>query len=294
MDIHQLRIFLSVFRNRSFTKAAGELCLTQPTISDHIKALEEDLSCRLFDRLGRTIIPTREAEVLYDHAVEILEKADSVKGVLSQFQKEITGELVIGASTIPGTYVIPSLIAEFRQQHPSLSFEVLISDSREIIEKVLKHELLVGISGSKFVNTQISCIPFMEDELIVVSSPSFMTKYSIPVRDLLKYPMILREEGSGTRRESEKILEGKGISLEDIRAACVLGSTDAVKQAVKARLGIAIVSKLSVTDELACGTLKEIRLTDTRMKRQFYIVTHKQRSLPLAYSVFLKFLKARQ
>ena len=116
MDIHQLRIFASVFKNKSFSRASEELFLTQPTVSDHIKALEEEFGCRLFDRLGRTILPTNEAEALYGHALEIIEKADAVKDIIGRFKKEPAGELLLGASTIPGTYLLPPVMATFRKK----------------------------------------------------------------------------------------------------------------------------------------------------------------------------------
>ncbi|HKZ57013.1 MAG TPA: selenium metabolism-associated LysR family transcriptional regulator [Thermodesulfovibrionales bacterium] len=291
MDIHQLRVFTSVFKNKSFSKASEELHLTQPTISDHVKTLEEELDCKLFDRLGRTIIPTKEAEVLYSHALEIIEKTNTIKEVISQTRKEIKGELIIGASTIPGTYLLPSIMAEFQRKYPSVSFQILVSDSRGIIDKVSKHELLLGIVGAKLDDEQINYIPFVEDELIVVSSPSMIKSNSITLKGLTKFPMVLREEGSGTRREVEKILEGKGISLGGIKIAGIFGSTDAIKQAVKAELGISILSKLSVADELKHNILKEIKLTDTQMKRKFYIITHKKRTLPLLHAVFLEHIK---
>ncbi|MFH1703901.1 MAG: selenium metabolism-associated LysR family transcriptional regulator [Nitrospirota bacterium] len=291
MDIHHLRVFTSVFKNRSFSKASEELHLTQPTISDHVKTLEEELDCKLFDRLGRTIIPTKEAEVLYSHALEIIEKTNTIKEVISQTRKEIKGELIIGASTIPGTYLLPSIMAEFQRKYPSVSFQILVSDSRGIIDKVSKHELLLGIVGAKLDDEQINYIPFVEDELIVVSSPSMIKSNSITLKGLTKFPMVLREEGSGTRREVEKILEGKGISLGGIKIAGIFGSTDAIKQAVKAELGISILSKLSVADELKHNILKEIKLTDTQMKRKFYIITHKKRTLPLLHAVFLEHIK---
>lgn len=292
MDIHQLKVFASVFKNKSFSKASEELHLTQPTVSDHVKALEEELNCKLFDRLGRTIIPTKEAEVLYSQAMEVIEKVDSIKDVIGQLKKEVTGELVIGASTIPGTYLMPSIMAGFRKRHPSISFQILVSDSRAIIDKVTQHELLIGIVGAKLTNSQISYAALMEDELIAVSAPSLIRKERIPLRELIKFPMVLREEGSGTRRETEKILEGKGISFDDIEISGIFGSTDAVKQAVKAGLGVSILSRLSVKDELKHEILKEIKLTDTEMKRKFYIVTHKKRTLPAAYSMFLDYLRA--
>jgi DNA-binding transcriptional LysR family regulator len=292
MDIHHLKVFSSVFKNRSFSKASEELHLTQPTISNHIKALEDELDSKLFDRLGRSIIPTKEAEILYSHSLELIEKANMIKEAVGEARKDLTGHLRIGASTIPGVYLLPRIIKEFQKQHPSISFQILISDSRGIVESVAKHELLLGIVGAKLGNEQILYAPFVEDELIAVTSPSMNHKNRIPLKELVRLPVILREEGSGTRRETEKILETKGISVDDMKIAGIFGSTDAVKQAVKAGLGVSIVSKFSVADELKYRTLQEIKLTDSTMKRRFYIVTHKKRTLPRLYDAFLKHLLA--
>ncbi|HTZ18239.1 MAG TPA: selenium metabolism-associated LysR family transcriptional regulator [Dissulfurispiraceae bacterium] len=286
MDIHQLRIFVSVYKNRSFSRASEQLYLTQPTISDHIKALEEEFGCRLFDRLGRTIMPTKEAEALYGHAVEIIEKANAVKEVIGQFGKEPSGELVIGASTIPGTYLLPPVMASFQKKYPSISFQIVIADSREVVQKVLSHELLLGIVGSKLDNSQIVFAPLIEDELIVVASPNFTKKESMTFQQLAALPMVLREEGSGTRKEIERIFSGKGLSLDAMNIAGLFGSTDSIKQAVKAGMGVSILSRLSVRDELKYKILKEIRLVDLQMKRNFYVITHKKRTLPAAYTLF--------
>jgi DNA-binding transcriptional LysR family regulator len=291
MDIHVLKVFVSVFKNKSFTRAAEEIHLSQPTISDHIKSLEEEFDCKLFDRLGRTIIPTKEAEALYSLAEEIIEKAGTIKEVIGQFKKEITGELIIGASTIPGTYIMPPMMAVFQKRYPFISFQILVSDSREIIESVSKYELLLGIVGAKLGNEQINYIPFVEDELIVISSPSLLDSSRITLKKLVKFPMVLREEGSGTRRETEKILESRGVSLDNIKITGIFGSTDAIKQAVKAGLGFSILSKFSVADELKHNILKEIKLSDIQMKRRFYIVTHKRRTLPFLYNTFLQHIK---
>lgn len=288
MDIHQLRVFASVFKNKSFSKASKELHLTQPTISNHIKALEEEFDCKLFDRLGRTIIPTKEAGVLYSHSMEIIEKANLLKETIGQFKKDLSGKLVIGASTIPGVYLMPRMLKKFQKIYPAISFQILISDSRGVIENVSKHDLLLGIVGAKLGNEQIKYIPFVEDELIVVSSPSLAKSSRITLKELITFPMVLREEGSGTRRETEKFLEGRGVSLDSIKISGIFGSTDAVKQAVKAGLGVSILSKFSVADELEHKILEEIKLTDLQMKRRFYIVVHKKRTLPRTYDVFLE------
>lgn len=288
MDIHQLRVFVSVFRNKSFSKASEELHLTQPTISNHVKALEDEFGCNLFDRLGRTIIPTREAEILFNHSMELIEKASAIKEAIGEIRKDLTGKLIVGASTIPGVYLMPRIMKEFQKRYPSTTFQILISDSRGVIESVSKHELLLGIVGAKLGNEQINYMPFVEDELIVVSYPSRVRNNRMTLKELIKLPMILREEGSGTRRETEKILESKGVLIDSLKVAGIFGSTDAVKQAVKAGLGVSILSKFAVADELHHKILDEIKLTDVEMKRRFYIVTHKKRTQPRLYETFIK------
>jgi len=293
MDLHRLKVFMAVFKNRSFSRASEELYLTQPTVSDHIKTLEEEFNCKLFDRLGRSIIPTREAELLYLHAVEIVEKADNLKDLMNQLKSEITGELIIGASTIPGTYLLPPLLVGFKNNYPSITYQVSISDSKGIVEKILGHEMLLGIVGAKIYNEKLDYQPFMEDELIVVSSPSLIEDTEMTVSELFKYPMILREEGSGTRIEFLRMLQKKGFSLDNFNISGIFGSTDAVKQAVKAGLGISVLSRLAVVDELRYNMLKEIKLKNMQMNRRFYIVIHGMRTLPPVYNLFLDALRAK-
>lgn len=290
MDIHQLRVFASVFRNRSFSRASEELFLTQPTVSDHIKALEDEFGCRLFDRLGRTILPTKEAEALYGHALEIIEKTAALKDIIGRFKKEPAGELILGASTIPGTYLLPPIMAAFRKKYSSISFQIIIADSKEIVEKVSSHALLLGVVGSKLDKDQIKYTPLEEDELIAVTSPSFDIENKIGLKELSMFPFILREEGSGTRTEIERIFSARGIRMDSVKTAGYFGSTDAIKQAVKAGMGVSILSRLSVSDELKHKVLKEIHIADLKMQRNFYLITHKKRTLPAAYLLFSDFL----
>jgi len=291
VDVHHLRVFISVYKHRSFSRASEELHLTQPTVSDHIKTIEDEFDFRLFDRLGRSIIPTKEAEVLYAYAAGVIERMDALKEAVGKFRKEITGELVVGASTIPGSYLMPAIMASFRERYPALLLQVVIADSSVIAGKVLQHDLLLGIVGVKPVNPQLEAIPFMEDQLIAVSSPSLIKEDDITLDRLTEYPMILREEGSGTRREVEKILDLKGYRLDNFRTVGIFGSSDAIREAVKAGLGFSVISRLAVQEELAQGTLREIKLKDVRMKRNLYIVTHRRRTLPFPYFKFLEHLK---
>jgi len=290
MDVHHLRVFALVYKHKSFSKAAEELNLTQPTVSDHVRVLEEELNCRLFDRLSRKIIPTKEAAVLIGKAQEIIEKTEEFKHVLGEFRRDLSGHVVIGASTIPGTYILPSYTALFRQQNSSVFFEVVVSDSRAIIDKVSGDDLLIGIVGAKLESRQIDYKPFLDDELIAVASISFDVRKNISIRDVPKLPIIMREPGSGTRAEFEKILERESIDVRNLNVVGIFGSTDAVKQAVKQGMGISIISRISVSDELKCGLLKEVRIRDVDMKRQFYIITHRKRTLPHLYKLFLDYL----
>jgi DNA-binding transcriptional LysR family regulator len=290
MDIHHLRVFASVFKHKSFSKAADELSLTQPTVSDHIRAIEEELNCKLFDRLSRKIIPTEEAGVLIERASEIIEKVDGIQGLLGDFRKYLTGHLIIGASTIPATYILPSLTASYRKKHPGIFFEIVVSDSRGIIDKVAGHDLLVGVVGAKLSNRQVYYSPFLDDELIAIAAPSFTKNKSLALRDIAALPMVMREQGSGTRREFEKILTKEGIDLQQLSIVGLFGSTDAVKQAVKEGMGISIISRRAVRDELKCSMLSEIKIKDANMNRQFFIVTHHKRTLPHIYKGFLEYL----
>lgn len=290
MDIHHLRVFVSVYKNKSFSRASEELLLSQPTVSDHIKTLEEDLGCSLFDRLGRSIMPTIEADALYVRATEIIEKADELKLVVSGASSTISGTITFGSSTIPGSYILPQTMASFRKKHPEVTFVMSMTDSRGIVEKVASHELMLGIAGSMIEHDQISYIPFFEDELAAVAAPSMKLPEKLSIKQLAAFPFVMREQGSGTRREMERIFEKNGAPADRLKVAALLGSTDSLKQAIKAGLGIGIISKIAVADEIKRREIREINLGNVSMKRRFYIVAHKKRTLPLLYNEFIKLI----
>lgn len=289
-DIHQLKIFISVFKNKSFSKAAKELFLTQPTISEHIKTLEEELDCKLFDRFGKVIIPTTEAEILYENAQGVVEKVENLKEVLQKIKSTPSGNLYIAASSIPGTYILPKLMSSFKNIYPQISIQIDISDSKSVIESLLSGQILLGIVGTKLRKSKIDYFPFMDDELVIVS-PNLIKESFIEPEEILKYPFITREEGSGTRKEMEKWLGEMGIDTEKLNIVCTLSSTDAVKEAIKNGLGISILSIHSIKDELEYKKLKIVKIKNYKMNRIFYIATHTTRSLPYVYKLFYEFLK---
>ncbi len=294
MNLQQLNTFITVYNLKSFTRAAEELGLSQPTISEQIKNLEQDIGFKLFDRLGRTVIPTREAEVLYPKVLEILEELGTLKDYVSEETRRIEGLVRFGASTIPGTYILPALAARFRESYPDVSFEIDISDSEIVTEKVINHELLIGFTGAIMDSEKIDARPFYKDRLVLAASPERVKKDRISLDELLTLPFILREKGSGTRKTMERFLESRGINTTDLNVIAVLGSTDAVKEALKSSLGVSIISDIAIQDELKNGQLKEIKIRGFNIKRNFYIITFKNKTLPLQYRKFYEFVLSKE
>jgi DNA-binding transcriptional LysR family regulator len=291
MEAHHLRVFVSVFKNRSFTAASRELHLSQPTVSEHVRVLEEELGTRLFDRAGRRVIPTREADHIYSLAIDILQRMDDLRQALGRFKGEIKGTLKIGASTIPGTYLIPPLAAGFKARYPETSFQVVVNDSRTIAEMVAGHELLLGVIGTRIERGGLQYAPFMDDELVLAARPGLLGKRSVTPARLGEIPFLIREEGSGTRKTAEARLREKGVDPADLDVVAVLGSTASVKEAVRAGLGASIISRLAVKEEIEAGTIQEIRIRGISMKRTLYIITHRRRTLPRHYAAFLDYLR---
>ena len=288
MDIHQLRVFIAVYDNKSFSRASEQLGISQPTVSEHIKNLEHTLSCRLFDRLPRNVMPTAEAEAIYPRAIQIIELAEALRRAATDSDGRITGSLKLGASTIPGTYILPEMAADFVKANPGVNFEVVVSDSQEITRMVLEHELLLGVVGAKPKSSMLEHYAFASDRLVLACRPDIAPQgASIKPSDLARLPFIMREEGSGTRRVMLEYLAEKGIHQDSLKTVAVLGSTDAVKQALKAGLGVSVLSKIAIDEELASGALVELKPAGLSMKREFYLIKHKRRDLPTPYKQFL-------
>jgi len=292
MDIHQLRIFASVYRNRSFSKASEQLFISQPTISEHIKNLEKSLGCALFDRLGRKIEPTTEADLIFPKALQLIEDLERINDLVLKSSQRVKGKLYIGASTIPGNYMLPVMAADFRRQYPEVSFEIVIADTRKITDMLVSHEFFLGIVGASMEPKILNYEPFLDDELVFAGTPKYMADMSNKLPKIHQVPFLLREEGSGTRKTMEDFLQKMQINLKKMNVVAVLGSTDAIKQAIKAGLGTSILSRRAIAEELANGSLLEMKLGE-EMKRSFYLATHKKRTLPAQYKAFYDFLIAR-
>lgn len=289
MDLHQLKVFVSVYKNMSFSRASEELNLSQPTISDHIKNLEEGLNSRLFDRLGRSIAPTEEAVLLYAKAVELIEKFETLKSELRLSREDTSGELSIGASSVPGTYFIPKAIRGFKEIYPDTSFRLTVKDSKTIMTMVAEQELPMGIVADMIEKKSLNFVPFMEDEMILACKDS-ANDFAFGRETLHEMPFILREEGSGTRKAMEHYFLSNGIVASQMKVVASFDSNGPVKEAVKAGLGVSVLPRMAVEEELGSGLLKEIGLNGYKIMSSLYIVTHRKRTLSHATRLFLEYL----
>ena len=291
MDIHHLKIFIAVYKNKSFTKASEKLHISQPTISEHIKNLEKSLDCKLFDRLGRSIMPTAEADILYPKALQILDDLDQIQEDISAAGTGIKGKLIIGASTIPGAYILPRMAYTFKKQYPDVAFEILIEDSSKITNMVLQHDLFFGIVGAKMTSEKLDYEPLIEDELVLVATSKLLPQKTITLDKLPSIPFLQREIGSGTRQTFENFLKKNTITTTNFNIVATLGSIIAVKQAVKENLGASVISRIAVQEELDSNILHEIPIINMKMKRKFYLVLQKKRTLPTQYAAFCEHMK---
>jgi len=292
MDLRHLEIFCRIVELKSFSKAAQELYLTQSTLSSHIKTLEDGLSIRLLDRLGREVVPTKAGEVLYEYARGICKLKADAKQAMDRFRGKIEGRLILGGSTIPGEYILPRLIGEFNALHPGAIITLRIRDSKEVMEMVLDGEVELGVVGSRPTEDKLNYKGFLKDELILVASSNhpLAKRDGIRPEGLRDIPLILREMGSGTRMVFEGRLKEKGVGLEGLKVVAEMGSTSAVKQGVKAGLGFTVISRMAVAEELKTGVLKEIPIKGLRLTRPFYIITHRLKAISPLCQAFLDYL----
>jgi DNA-binding transcriptional LysR family regulator len=292
MDIHQIEIFCTLVKFRSFSRAAETLYLTQPTVSGHIKNLEMDLGIKLLDRIGKRVVPTEAGEVLFRSGQKLLALRDQIRVELEGLSGVVSGILRIGASTIPGSYILPAFIGAFKKQYPATSLHLEIADTASITEAVAKGDLHIGLVGARPFDSHLEIHPFLKDELVVVVHPKhpWAQGKSIPAVALAGEPFILREKGSGTRRIMEERLAKAGVLPTDLNSVVIAGSSDAVRQSVKAGLGVSILSIHALRDDIKAHSLAAVRIKGIPLERSFFIILLKGKSRTSLCRAFLDYL----
>ena len=294
MDIRKLDVFCKVVELKSFTRAARAVLLSQPTVSDHVRHLEEELGQKLVDRLGREAEPTPAGRLLYDYASRILRLQQETLEALARFGGRLSGETTIGASTIPATYILPTLVGTFRAAHPEVTVSVRISGSHEIARKVLAGEYDLGLVGAMWNERGLDWTELFTDTLVLVARPDHPLAGRGPVTldDLCGQDYIGREQGSGTRKVIGVLLEAAGRRETDLHQVALFGANEAVREAVKAGVGVSMLSRRSVAADLAAGTLVEIFLVGVSGERPFYLLRRKNRQLPPSAAALAEHLVA--
>ncbi len=292
MDIRRLEAFSKVYELGSFSKAGQELYLSQPTISSHISVLEEELGVKLFDRMGRTVLPTQAGELLYRHVLEAFRNLESARAEIQLLLEDVGGELLIGASTIPANYILPGLLGDFLAKNSKIAISIEVHDSGRILDMVADGTLICGLVGAFQENPDLVYERIMDDEVVLVAPPAMAPKDggSANLEHLKSWPWVLRERGSGTRRVLENALRHHGANVDDLRSVVVTQSTEAVLQCVRAGLGVSVTSRLAAGPALARGEVAVVPLEGLDMTRQFWLVRNIKRSLMPAYRYFVRYI----
>lgn len=306
MDLHQLKIFVEVVRQKNFSRAAEKIFLSQPTVSAHIKALENEIGAPLLDRSRQELRVTDSGEILFKYAQQLLNLEKKAIFAIQEKSQFIKGHLEVASSSVPGTYILPTLMKSFVDIHPGVTFSVMLRGTQHVYESVLNHTYDLGFVGDPSTSNDLRQIKFLNDELILIVPPKAILPEAVLLEELkdanyasnnidiqvmpseidlktkanaeflLDIPFVMREPGSATRLVFEnalqKFLRKKKVALNIV---AYIEGQEAIKEAVKSGLGVSIISHKAVKEELYTGALKGYRIPDLNLWRYFYIIYRK-------------------
>ena len=296
MSDFRLRVFQSVAKNLSFTRASQEMFVSQPAITKHIHELESYYQTRLFDRQGTKISLTEAGRLLLEHCDHILEAYKQLEYDMNLLRGDYSGDLKLGASTTVEQYVLPALLSEFIQKFPQVHVSLLNGNSRFIESAIQEHRIELGIVEGILRLPHLKYTPFLEDELVaVVHTHSKLAALpdEIHLDKLAEIPLVLREQGSGTLDVIERSLLEHNIKLAQLNVLMYLGSTECIKRFLENSDCMGIVSVRSITKELADGTLRIIDIPEMPMRREFSFVQCQGQEGGLEQA-FMEFARARK
>jgi DNA-binding transcriptional LysR family regulator len=291
MTLRQLEVFLAVARERSFSLAAKRIHSSQPTLSEHVAELEDELGRKLFYRRSGEVTMTEAGRVFEPYAAGVVTAVENARQALIEMDGLGHGSLLIGASTTPGLYVLPRIVAVFRDKYPGVDLKLQIANSQVIEGRVRERELDLGIVGGHAVSPGQECLAAgILDELVLIVPPghAWANRREIQPALLANEPLLVREQGSATRSVTERALQRAGVRF---RQAMELDHTEAIKQSVMAGLGVALVSTYAVRGEMATGRLHALRLRGVRVQRHFHVIHHEARRITASARAFMGLLE---
>ncbi len=279
MDLRHLETFVKIAELNSFTKAAEELYITQPTVSKQIVDLEGYFGVKLIDRTKRQVALTRAGEILFKYGKDFMALRKETIDALEAFKGLKKGTVIVGASTIPGIYILPHVLNIFREQYSGIRIKLIVSDSKDIMDKMEQGQIDVGFVGARDNSKKLEFRKLFEDTIVIIAPrnyPAFVT-----LDDVKKYPFIMREQGSGTRNFFYSALKKAGINpMTDLQVVAELTDTEAIKEAVRSGMGISCVSKMAAKGATSQGHIITMRVKGMEdLKRSFYLVSRKGKSL---------------
>ncbi len=292
MSDRRLQVFHAVARLLSFTKAAEVLHMTQPAVTFQIRQLEEQFDTRLFDRTHNRVSLTEAGRIVFEYAEKIFEQYAEMENAIREMTDDISGSLTIGASTTISEYMLPALLGEFNTRNPDVRLRLRVSNTEGIVSMVENNIIDLGVVEGLVNNKNLLVEVCRQDELVLIVPPKheLAGHDSIRIKDIVSYPFICREEGSGTREVILDYLYSLGMDKHALNNCLELGSPEAVKGAVEAGMGITIVSSASITKELKLGSLVSIPL-DPPLSRDFSFVRQRQKFKVRAMEELLEFAR---
>ncbi|MCK5479564.1 MAG: LysR family transcriptional regulator [Gammaproteobacteria bacterium] len=293
MADRRLQVFHTVARLLSFTKAAESLHMTQPAVTFQVRQLEEYFNTRLFDRAHNRISLTEAGKRVYEYAEDIFDIYAKMDNAVRDLTGEISGVLIIGASTTIAEYMLPSLLGDFKKKYPDITVQLRVSNSDGIVTMVENNDIDLGVVEAPVTNKNLVVEECRKDRLVAIVPPQHvLSKHKeVGIKELLEHDYIAREEGSGTREVIHEHLQNAGIKSADMHVTMELGSPEAIKGAVEAGMGVSIVSEVTIHKELQIGTLVALELSPA-LERPFSFVRQKQKFRQRAMDELLEFARA--
>jgi len=295
MNLDYLRTYIEVIKAGSFSEVAKKLSISQPAVSFQIQKLEQELGVRLIDRRQKKLMMTEAGKRLLVFAKLFDKEHQALVHDFEHLREEVTGNLVIAASTMPGNFILPPFLGEFKRRHPAVDIQVAVTDSARVIEAVKIGEYDIGFCGVSPEDRDVEAVKIAEDEIVLIVFPehSFAGRKQVSSLEVSAEPLVFREPTSGTQRSVEALLLNAGFDLNRCKPALVLGTTEAVVTAVEAKAGIAFVSNLAIQKSVALGLVKEVRIEGVTLKRDFFCIYRKQRVVSRLLEEFISFVKER-
>jgi len=295
MNLDYLNTFIQVVELGSFSEVAKRLSISQPAVSFQVQKLERDLGVRLIDRRQRSISLTDAGKRVLRFARLVAEERRQLAEELDRLREEVTGELVIAASTIPGEILVPPIVGEFRSLHPAVGVRIEVTDSGTVIARVQEGVYDIGFCGVMPEATDLDSFKLAEDEIVLIVFPGhpFAQRAGVLPLDLEGEAVITREEMSGTQQNLKVFMAEAGVDIGRWAPTLVLGSTQAVVAAVEAGVGIAFVSNLAIKKSLALGLVNQVPIEGLKLRRSFYCVYRSERVVSRLLSEFISFCQAR-